>query len=87
MSRVCEISGKSAMAGRHVRNQHSIGWKYRAPKKNRVFKVNLQTVTVPGENGGTQRIRVAASMLSSRVFLAVLTGEKKLSQVAKAPKR
>ncbi|MBC7807976.1 MAG: hypothetical protein H7145_17745 [Akkermansiaceae bacterium] len=87
MSKVCAISGKSAMSGRHIRNTHSIGWKYRAPKKCRIFKVNIQTVTVPGENGGTQKIRVAARMLTSRAFLSVLSGEKKLSQVAKAPKK
>ena len=87
MAKACAISGKTAMSGRHIRNTHSIGWKYRAPKKNRIFKVNLQTVTVPGENGGTQKIQVAASMLSSRAFLSVLSGQKKLSQVAKAPKK
>lgn len=75
------------MSGRHVRNTHSIGWKYRAPKKCRVFKVNMQTVTVPGENGGTQRIQVAARMLTSRAFLSVLSGQKKLSQVTKAGKK
>ena len=87
MAKCCAISGKTAMAGRNIRNQHSIGWKYRAPRTNRVFKVNLQTVTVPGENGGTQKITVAARMLTSRAFLSVLSGEKKLSQVAKAPKK
>jgi len=83
MAKVCAISGKTAMSGRNIRNTHSIGWKYRAPKTSRVFKVNLQTVTVPGENGGTQRIQVAARMLTSRAFLSVLSGQKPLSKVAK----
>ena len=38
----CDFCGKSKMFGRHIRHTHSIGWARRAPKKNRVFKPNVQ---------------------------------------------
>jgi len=34
------------MFGRHIRNQHSIGWALRAPKKSRVFKPNVQKTRI-----------------------------------------
>lgn len=50
----------------------------RAPKKPRKFHVNLQTVTVPTPDGGTKRIKIAARMMTSRAFKAILAGERAL---------
>ena len=38
----CDFCGKSKQFGNHIRHAHSIGWALRAPKKNRVFKPNVQ---------------------------------------------
>ena len=78
MSNVCAISGKKAQSGRNVRYNHGGQWERRAPKTNRTFQVNLQTVTVPLPNGGTKKIKVAARMLTSRRFKAILSGQKPL---------
>lgn len=38
----CDYCGKSKMFGNYIRHPHSIGWALRAPRKNRVFKPNVQ---------------------------------------------
>jgi len=50
MANYCELCAKQTMAGRHIRHAHSIGWKYRAPKKPRIFKPNLRKVKLYVEN-------------------------------------
>ena len=42
MANFCELCAKQTIAGRRIRHHHSIGWKYRAPRKTRVFKPNLR---------------------------------------------
>ncbi|MGC4046474.1 MAG: L28 family ribosomal protein [Armatimonas sp.] len=78
MPKACAISGKTAMSGRNVRYNHGGQWERRAPKTTRKFQVNLQTVTVPLPGGGTKKIQVAARMLTSRKFKAILAGHKPL---------
>jgi large subunit ribosomal protein L28 len=34
------------MFGNYIRHAHSIGWARRAPKKNRVFKPNVQKTKI-----------------------------------------
>ncbi len=46
MAKVCELCGKSAVAGRRIQHHHSIGWKFKAPKSTRSFKPNLRTIKV-----------------------------------------
>jgi len=75
MARVCAISGKKSQTGRNVRYNHGGMWELRAQKKPRRFQVNLQTVTVPVPGGGTKKIKVAARMLTSRKFKAILSGQ------------
>lgn len=75
MSKVCAVSGRKAQAGRNTRHVHSGQWAHRAPKTCRTFQVNLQTVSVPAPGGGTQKIKVAARMLTSRKFKAILAGQ------------
>jgi large subunit ribosomal protein L28 len=51
MANSCDICGKGPMAGRNIRNQHSVGWRYRAPRTIRTFLPNLQTVRMPAAEG------------------------------------
>lgn len=46
----CEYCNKSKQFGNYIRHKHSIGWALRAPRKNRVFKPNVQKtkITVDG---------------------------------------
>jgi ribosomal protein L28 len=83
MAKVCAYSGRKAQAGRWTRHPHSGGWAHRAPTKCRRFQVNLQTVTIQTPSG-KKRIKVAARMLTSRGFQAIVTGKK---QLPKQPKR
>ena len=75
MAKVCAISGRKQQAGRNMRHAHSGQWAHRAPKTCRVFGVNLQTVSVPIPGGGTKKIKIAARMLTSRKFKAILAGQ------------
>jgi large subunit ribosomal protein L28 len=61
---ICTVCGKAPMHGQNIRNQHSIGWRYRAPRTKRVFKPNLVSVkTVVG--GTPQRVKVCAKCLKA----------------------
>ena len=80
--KTCAISGKQAMAGRNIRHKHSGGWALRAPRSLKTFEVNLQTVRVPVEGGGTAKIRVAARMISSEKFKKILTGQTPMTKAA-----
>ena len=75
MARVCALTGKKAQTGRNVRYNHGGMWELRAQKKPRKFHVNLQTVTVPLPTGGTKKIKIAARMITSRRFKAILSGQ------------
>lgn len=75
MARVCQVSGKKGLKARHVRHRHSGPWKFRAPRKNRVQLPNLQTVTIQTPNGKV-RLTVAANVLKSPEFVAVVAGSK-----------
>ncbi len=77
MAKVCDISGRKAQAGRWTRHPHSGSWAHRAPQKARRFEVNLQSVTIQTAHG-KKKIKVAARMLKSRNFLAIVAGQKQL---------
>ena len=77
MAKVCEYSGRKAQAGRWTRHPHSGAWAHRAPQKARRFEVNLQTVTIQTPSG-KRKIKVAARMLTSKNFQAILAGQKPL---------
>jgi ribosomal protein L28 len=74
--KVCAISGRHTQSGRRTKHPHSGPWAHRAPAKPRKYQVNLQSVTVPTANGGKKKIKVAARMLTSRKFQAILSGQK-----------
>lgn len=75
MARVCQVSGKKANNAKHIRHRHSGAWKFRAPKKNRLQQPNLQSVRLKTDHGSV-RITVAASVMKSAEFAAVVAGLK-----------
>ena len=75
MARVCQVSGKKANNAKHIRHRHSGAWKFRAPKKNRLQLPNLHVVRVKTEHG-TVKLSVAASVIKSAEFAAVVSGLK-----------
>lgn len=75
MANICQVTGKKANNAKHIRHRHSGQWKFRAPKKNRLQLVNLKTVRVRTAQG-TFTLRVAASVLRSPEFNAVVCGLK-----------
>ncbi|BDI33799.1 MAG: L28 family ribosomal protein [Capsulimonas sp.] len=75
MAKVCAYSGRKAQAGRWTRHPHSGAWAHRAPQKARRFEVNLQSVTI-NTPSGKKKIKVAARMLTSRNFQAIMAGTK-----------
>ena len=77
MAKVCDISGRHAQAGRWTRHPHSGSWAHRAPQKPRRFQVNLQNVTIQTPKGKI-RIKVAARMLTSKNFQAIIAGQRQL---------
>ncbi len=46
MAKVCEICGKSTVAGNRIQHKHSIMWRYKAPKTKRQFKPNLRNIDI-----------------------------------------
>ncbi len=77
MAKICQVSGKKGNNAKHIRNTHSQGWKYKAPKKNRVQSPNLQVVRVQTPHG-TVKLKVATSVIKSADFAAVACGLKPL---------
>lgn len=74
MAKICQISGKTNnTTAKYIRNQHSQGWKYKAPKKNRVQAPNLQVVRLSTPNGKVT-LKIATSVLKSDEFSAVACG-------------
>ncbi len=44
MATTCAVCGKGPQFGRNIRHIHSGGWALRAPRTQRVYKPNLQSV-------------------------------------------
>ena len=75
MAKICQVSGKKGNNAKHIRNQHSQGWKYKAPHKNRVQDPNLQVVHVK-TGGNSVTLKISTKVLKSPEFAAVLSGIK-----------
>ena len=75
MAKVCQISGRRGNNAKHIRNQHSQGWKFKAPHKNRVQDANLQVVHVKTAKGRVS-LKISTKVLKSPEFSAVLCGLK-----------
>ena len=57
MSKVCEICGKGPAAGRNVSHSHRV--------TNRVFRPNIQKVTIKDANGAVRKANVCAKCLKA----------------------
>lgn len=76
MAKICQVSGKKGnTTAKYIRNQHSQGWKYKAPHKNRIQQPNLQTVRLRTEHG-VVTLKVATSVIKSAEFNSVACGLK-----------
>ncbi|MBW3622068.1 MAG: 50S ribosomal protein L28 [Armatimonadetes bacterium] len=71
MAKSCAICGKEPMAGRNIRNQHSVGWRFRAPRTRRMFLPNLQSVKIP-VNGQLKRSNVCTKCIKAGKALPTL---------------
>ena len=58
MSKVCEICGKHPSAGRSISHSHRVS--------NRMFKPNIQKVTIVEANGHKHKANVCTSCLKAR---------------------
>ena len=72
MAKICQVSGKRANNAKHIRNQHSQGWKYKAPHKNRTQSPNLQVVRLKTPNG-VVRLKVEEAKLQPLSSLERIT--------------
>ncbi len=75
MAKICQVSGKKGNNAKHIRNQHSKGWEFKAPHKNRVQLPNLQSIRLKTPTG-TYRLTVATSVIKSKEFNMVACGLK-----------
>ena len=65
MSYICEICGKRSVAGRSQKHRRGVAgkrWKYRAQETLRLFKPNLQKVSLK-INGEVKQMRICANCL------------------------
>jgi large subunit ribosomal protein L28 len=64
MATVCAVCGKGAQYGRNIRHVHSGSWALRAPRTQRIYKPNLQSVrTVVA--GTPKKLKVCAKCLKA----------------------
>lgn len=57
MSKVCEVCGKSPVAGRSISHSHRVS--------NRWFKPNIQKVRIKAENGHVRRANICTACLKA----------------------
>ena len=57
MSKVCEICGKAPVAGRSVSHSHKVA--------NRIFRPNIQRVTIKDENGHVRQANICTKCLKA----------------------
>jgi large subunit ribosomal protein L28 len=62
---MCDYCGKHKMFGRTIRNQHSIGWARRAPKKNRTFEPNVQKTKLM-VNGAMRSVHICTRCMRTQ---------------------
>lgn len=83
----CYYSGKTSLHGRsHTHHRGVAGgrWKKRAPKTARIFKPNLQRVSII-ENGEIKRVLLATSVMK-RIKKDMRDGVKPFLKLAYPPK-
>lgn len=57
MSKVCEICGKAPAAGRSISHSHRVS--------NRVFRPNVQRITIKDKNGHVRKANVCTSCIKA----------------------
>ncbi len=57
MSKVCEVCGKAPVAGRSVSHSHRV--------TNRMFRPNIQKITVKDKNGRVHKANVCTSCMKA----------------------
>ncbi len=57
MSKVCEICGKHPVAGRSISHSHRV--------TNRMFRPNVQKITIKDANGRVRRARVCTRCMKA----------------------
>ncbi len=57
MSKVCEVCGKHPVAGRSISHSHRVS--------NRVFRPNIQKVTIKDENGAVRKANVCTRCMKA----------------------
>jgi large subunit ribosomal protein L28 len=57
MSKVCEVCGKHPVAGRSISHSHRVS--------NRMFRPNIQKVTIRDAQGSVRRANVCTSCLKA----------------------
>ena len=68
---VCEVCGKGAMHGQNIRNTHSVGWRFRAPRTKRTFQPNLQPVRAL-VSGTVSKLKVCTKCIKANKVVRAL---------------
>jgi ribosomal protein L28 len=79
MTKVCDFSGKSVVAGRRIQHHHSEMWRFRAPRTTRVFKPNIRQIKVKNTEGKIVKMNISMKYykkLREKGYLDIKTGEK-----------
>ncbi len=79
MTKICDFSGKSVIAGRRVQHHHSTQWRFRAPKTTRKFKANIREIKVKDTEGMIVKMNIAMKYykkLREQGYLDIKEGEK-----------
>lgn len=63
MATKCFLCQKGTQTGRHISHKHSGRWQKKAPKKPRVFKVNLHWAKME-VGGALRRVKLCSDCLS-----------------------
>ncbi len=79
MTKICDFSGKSVIAGKRIQHKHSGQWRFKAPKTNRQFKANIREIKVNDVKGKTVKMNIAMKSykkLREQGYLDIKEGEK-----------
>ena len=79
MTKVCDFSGKSVIAGKRIQHHHSEQWRLKAPRTNRKFKANIREIKVKDAGGKIVKMDIAMKYykkLRDQGYLDIKTGEK-----------
>jgi large subunit ribosomal protein L28 len=64
MATSCAVCGKGKLFGHNIRHIHSGAWALRAPKTQRIYKPNLQTVHTK-VNGTPAKLKVCTKCIKA----------------------